>query len=77
MAKDTVFYFQLDITAEQFKNYYSQNINSIIATSHDGRRVQFPANILQPYVSHTGVQGTFSLTIDSNARLKSICRISD
>ncbi len=77
MKKDTVFYVQLDISAEQFKNYYSQNIKSIVATSHDGRRVQFPANVLQSYVTHSGVQGVFCLMVDSNARFKSISRVSD
>ena len=77
MGKDRKFYVPLDISAEQFKNYYSQNIKSIVATSHDGRRVQFPASVLQAYVTHNGVQGTFCLTVDSNSRFKSISRVNE
>lgn len=76
MSRHTVFYIQLDISTQQFWNYYSQNINSIIATSTDGQRVQFPASVLQPYVTHAGIQGTFCLTVDEDAKFKSIGRVN-
>jgi len=72
---DSVFYVQLNISVSEFQNYYAQNINSVMTHSHDGRLIQFPANALQPFVTHSGVQGKFKLVIDKNARLKSINRI--
>lgn len=73
---NSTFYIYLDISAIDFQNYYAQNINAIIASSHSGERIQFPANALQPFVSHTGVQGEFKIVIDENAKLKSITRVS-
>lgn len=72
---DNIFYIQLNITSAEFQHYYARNANSVVATSHDGRRVQFSANILQPFVTHSGVQGAFKLVIDKNTKLKSINRI--
>jgi len=73
--RESIFYVQLDISTVEFHNYYAQNINSVIASSHTGQRVQFPANVLQPFVSHAGVQGCFKLVIDENAKFKSIDRV--
>ncbi len=72
----SIFYIHLNITAAEFENYYAQNINSVIATSHDGRLVQFPANILRPFVTASGVQGEFKLVMDKDTKLKSINRIN-
>ena len=73
---DNIFYIQLDISTNEFHHYYSNNIDSVIATSHDGRKIQFPANILQPYVSHAGIQGEFKLIVDENSKFKSISKIT-
>ncbi len=72
---ENIFYIQLDISSADFRQYYAKKIKSVIATSHDGRRVQFPANILQPFVTHSGVQGQFRLVTDSHARFKSIRKL--
>lgn len=74
-AKDSIFYIVLDITAAEFRDYYSQDINSVITTSHTGEKVLFPANILQPFVTYSGIQGQFKIVIDKNAKFKSISRV--
>ncbi len=73
---DSIFYIHLNITTIEFLNYYTKNISTVIATSHNGKRVQFPANVLQSFVTHSGVQGTFKLVIDENTKFKSISRIN-
>ncbi len=73
---DSIFYIHLNITSAEFEHYYAQNINSVIATSLDGQRVQFPANILRPFVTTAGIQGKFKLVIDKNKKLKSVSRVS-
>jgi len=75
--KKSVFYVSLDISSADFKHYYAQNINQISTLSHTGQRIQFPANALLPFVSHTGVQGNFKIVIDENTKLKSIDRVKD
>jgi len=73
---ENIFYIQLDITTAEFQHYYAKNINSVIATSHNGQRVQFPANVLQPFVTHSGIQGNFKLIIDKNSKFKSIKQLN-
>ena len=73
---DNIFYIQLDISTTEFHHYYSNNINSVIAMSKDGRKIQFPANILQPFVSHAGVQGQFKVIVDKDSKFKSISKIT-
>lgn len=73
---DNIFYIHLDISTTDFQHYYSNNINSVIAISHDGQKIQFPANILQPFVSHTGVKGEFKVIVDKNSKLKSISKLT-
>lgn len=72
---DNIFYIQLDISTTEFQHYYAKNINTVIATSHDGRKIQFPANILQPFVSHVGIQGVFKVIVGNNSKFKSISKI--
>ena len=74
-GRDFTFYIQLDISTTDFHRYYSQKINSVITTSHTGQKVQFPANVLQPFISHAGVQGRFKLVVDQNSKFKSIDRV--
>ena len=73
---DNIFYIQLDISSTDFQNYYANNVNNVIAISNDGRKIQFPANILQKFVSHSGIQGQFKLTVDSHSKFQSMIKIT-
>ena len=72
---DNVFYIQLDISTTEFQNYYANNVKYVIARSTDGRKIQFPANILQKFVSHAGIQGLFKLTVDSQSKFQSMIKV--
>jgi len=73
---DNVFYIQLDISTTEFQDYYANNVKNVIAISNDGRKVQFPANILQKFVSHSGIQGLFKLTVDSQSKFQSMIKVT-
>jgi len=74
--RDSIFFIRLDITSADFQHYYANNVNSVVAMSHNGQRLQFPANVLRPFVTYSGVQGKFKLVIDNNSKFKSIDRIN-
>lgn len=63
---------ELDIPAEKYLRWYRGTAKEVMATSEDGRRVQFPASCLQRFVSPDGVHGTFVLTYDENFKFVSI-----
>ena len=58
--------FQLHIPPEKFLDYYRGEVRMVIARCTTGQSVQFPASLLQKYVSAEGIQGDFILTCDEN-----------
>lgn len=63
----------LDISREQFLRWY-QGVGSVRARCTDGRTIAFPAKILQPYITHDGVQGYFRIYFDENNKFREIRR---
>lgn len=62
------FEFHLDISAESFLAYYRGSARQVVVRSTAGPTVQFPALLLRPFVTPTGIQGTFVLTCDDEHR---------
>jgi glucose-6-phosphate isomerase len=65
--------FQLRISADQYLDYYRGTVRHVIARSTNGENVQFPAALLQQFVTTEGIQGRFALTCDDalgNSRLE-------
>ena len=60
------FVFNIQISPESWAEYYRVPSSSVVATSSDGRTVQFKARHLQKFVTRDGIAGTFRLTIDKN-----------
>ena len=48
---------------------------NVVAYALDGRRIQFPARILQPFVQHQGVSGYFRITFNQQGKFQSIARL--
>lgn len=59
----------LVITRDEYLRWYQGAARSILAKSRDGRKVSFPARSLQPYVTHSGIKGTFAIYFDDNNKL--------
>ena len=53
--------FELNITAEDYLNYYRGQIKWVLVTSVCGKRLKFPANLLAPHVTRNGIAGRFIL----------------
>jgi hypothetical protein len=67
--------FRLDISPESYLAYYQGVARSVVVTGLDGRRVQFPADRLRPFVTHDGVRGEFELEFDGNNKFVAMRRI--
>lgn len=66
------FEFQLKITPQQYQHYYQGAIHHVIARDARGASIQFPAALLQRFVTAHGVHGRFVLSCDDdfkNAKL--------
>ena len=58
--------FHLHISPEKFLDYYRGKVRMVIARCATGQRVQFPASLLQQYITPEGIRGDFVLTCDEN-----------
>ena len=67
--------FQLAINAEDYLAYYAGAARSVSVTADDGRRIEFPAEHLRPFVSHDGVRGYFEIEFDQDLRFRALRRI--
>ena len=67
--------FYLNIDYDEYLRYYQGSAEAVLVTSHDGRRLRFPANVLRPFVTRQGVLGEFALAYDDESRFKGIRRL--
>lgn len=67
--------FQLTIGAEDYLAYYAGKVRSVSVTADDGRRIEFPAEHLRPFVTYDGVRGYFEIEFDQDLRFKVLRRI--
>ncbi|MFT7560995.1 MAG: hypothetical protein ACI93R_002920 [Flavobacteriales bacterium] len=65
----------LHISTEEYLKLYEGRAFNISARSIDGRRVQFPANIMREHLRHDGITGRFALEIDLNYKLVGLHRL--
>lgn len=69
------FLFQLHISAAKYLDYYRGTVHNVVATCTDGRSIQFPASLLTPFVTESGIHGAFALTCDDHNRNPELRRI--
>ena len=67
--------FQLRVSPAQYLNYYRGRLSKVVARSKTGENVQFPASLLQKFVTPEGIQGRFVLTVDDNNKCIGLERI--
>jgi hypothetical protein len=65
----------LHITADEYQKYYQQPGTVVCGDARDGRKVRFPANILHPYISYSGVKGTFRVLFNEDGKFLSIDKL--
>ena len=59
------FAFSISIKPDAWLEYYRSPKSTVVATTFDGRRVQFAAKHLTKHVTRDGITGIFVLTIDA------------
>ncbi len=67
--------FYLRITADQYLDYYRGTARHVMVRCTTGQTVQFPASLLQQFVTQEGIQGHFALTCDEHHRNSSLERL--
>ena len=70
------FKFLLNITPQQYQNYYQGVIHHVIAIDASGATIQFPAALLQRFVTTNGVHGRFLLRCDDDYKNSKLTKIA-
>jgi hypothetical protein len=60
------FEFRLNISSEQYLDYYRGVVHQVVARYSAGQTIQFPASLLKPFLTLSGVHGTFELTCEDD-----------
>jgi len=69
------YYFSIHLSCAEFLPYYEGKIHSIVVTTNQGIKVQFPAMHIRKYLTNKGIQGYFYLETKQNKFL-SIIKLS-
>jgi len=69
------FHFQLDISTEQYLDYYRGVARQVVARCPDGLTISFPASLLKAFVLPTGIHGQFVLTCDDQNKAPVLRRL--
>ncbi len=64
----------LYISADEYLTVYQGVARDVFAIARDGRKIRFPANILQSFVTNNGIQGTFIISFDDDNKFQGIRR---
>jgi len=62
----------ISISSDEWLKIYRGTAKTVSTISRDGRSIQFPANILQPFVTHFGISGSFEIYFDNQGKFSSI-----
>jgi len=68
--------FHLTITAAQYLDYYRGTVRQVLVRCASGQNVQFPASLLQQFVTPEGISGHFALTCDEDHRHSRLERLA-
>jgi hypothetical protein len=71
----TSYSFQLHISPDQYLDYYRGVVKNVIVRATTGQTVQFPARMLQRFVSPEGIHGNFTLQCDDNNKCVELKRL--
>ena len=58
--------FTVSISADEWLATYSGSISNVVVRSTKGIRISIPIRNFIPYVSYSGIQGTFEVTCFEN-----------
>jgi hypothetical protein len=56
--------FELHLSSERYLDYYRGRVRHVIVRCITGQNVQFPASLIQKFVSPEGIHGHFILICD-------------
>jgi hypothetical protein len=69
------FEFSVNLSAQEYLKYYRGSVSRVFAQCTDGTTIQFPALLLKPFVTSSGIRGNFVLMCGADGKGSQIERI--
>ena len=69
--------FPLNISNEDYLQYYAGDATVVHARSEQGLIIQFPASALKPWITHQGIHGYFSIKFNDQNKLVSLDKLNE
>lgn len=69
-------HFKLQLSYDEYSAVYTGHAKHVIAQATDGRTLRFPADILKPYLTKSGIMGTFIIHFDENNKFQSLEKVN-
>lgn len=68
--------FTLNLSYHKYLAVYEGHAQYVITQASDGRSIRFPADILKPYLTREGIQGTFVINFTENNKFHSLTKLT-
>lgn len=65
----------MKLNADEYERYYRGSARYIVAMTHQGVSIQFPASAVRKFITKEGIRGNFVITMDSNHKLVSLQKL--
>lgn len=68
--------FKLNLSYDQYLSVYQGVAKTVSVIADDGRRIQFPAGNIQPFLTRQGIQGYFEIELTQQNKfvgIKKLC----
>lgn len=66
----------IQISAQDYLAHYQGFAREVVARAEDGRLIRFPSNILQPFITRSGISGRFVISFSQDNRFSGIRAIT-
>jgi hypothetical protein len=76
MKNNQYLHFSLNLSYDQFAMVYQGIAKNVSVVADDGRRIEFPAGKLQPFLTRQGISGRFLLELTAENKLVSLQRLT-
>jgi hypothetical protein len=76
MTRSIFIRFSLNLSYDQYLSVYQGIAKTVSAIADDGRRIQFPAGNIQPFLTKQGIQGHFEMELTPQHKFIGIKKLS-
>ena len=67
--------FAIDLDYDEARVFYTGAKNRIQVTANDGKKINLPWSMLQPFFTPSGVQGRFVIQYTSDGKMLTLWRL--